>query len=69
MRPNGSPEVLDELNDIPIRQVGDTVIHERWGAGRVNALSGDGDRRTARVRFAGVGDKTLMLSMAPLTKG
>ena len=50
-------------------EVGDTVIHERWGAGRVNALSGDGDRRTARVRFAGVGDKTLMLSMAPLTKG
>ena len=49
--------------------VGDTVIHERWGAGRVNALSGSGDRRTARVRFAGVGEKTLMLSMAPLTKG
>ena len=29
VRPNGSPEVLDELNDIPIRQVGDTVIHLR----------------------------------------
>ena len=50
-------------------EVGDTVIHERWGAGRVNALSGAGDRRTAKVRFAGVGEKTLMLSMAPLTKG
>jgi len=50
-------------------EVGDTVIHERWGPGRVNALSGAGDRRTAKVRFAGVGEKTLMLSMAPLTKG
>jgi multidrug efflux pump subunit AcrB len=29
VRPNGSPEVLDELNDLPIRQVGDTVIHLR----------------------------------------
>ena len=50
-------------------EVGDTVVHERWGAGRVNALSGAGDRRTAKVRFASVGEKTLMLSMAPLTKG
>ena len=50
-------------------EIGDTVIHERWGAGRVNALSGAGDRRTAKVRFASVGDKTLMLSMAPLSKG
>ena len=50
-------------------EIGDTVIHERWGAGRVNALSGAGDRRTAKVRFTSVGDKTLMLSMAPLSKG
>jgi len=47
---------------------GDTVVHERWGEGRVLSVKGEGDRATATVRFASVGSKTLMLSMAPLTK-
>jgi DNA helicase-2/ATP-dependent DNA helicase PcrA len=48
---------------------GDEVIHERWGLGRVISVKGEGDRATAQVRFAGgVGDKTLMLSMAPLSR-
>ena len=47
---------------------GDRVVHGRWGEGRVLAVKGAGDRATATVRFAGVGDKTLMLSMAPLSK-
>ena len=29
VRPNSSPEVLEELNDIPIRQMGDTTIYLR----------------------------------------
>ena len=48
---------------------GDEVVHERWGLGRVLSVKGDGDRATAQVRFGGgVGDKTLMLSMAPLSR-
>jgi len=47
---------------------GDRVVHDRWGEGTVLSATGSGDRSTAVVRFAGVGDKTLMLSMAPLKK-
>ena len=47
---------------------GETVIHERWGPGRVLSVKGEGDRSTATVRFGTVGDKTLMLSMAPLSR-
>jgi DNA helicase-2/ATP-dependent DNA helicase PcrA len=47
---------------------GDRVRHERWGEGQVLSLSGSGDRTTALVRFDSVGAKTLMLSMAPLTR-
>ena len=47
---------------------GDLVLHERWGQGQVLSVAGEGDRTTATVRFPSVGDKTLMLSMAPLKK-
>ena len=47
---------------------GDDVIHDRWGAGHVLSVAGDGDRMTAVVRFPGTGNKTLMLSMAPLRR-
>jgi hypothetical protein len=48
---------------------GDEVVHERWGLGRVLSVTGAGDRATAQVRFGGgIGDKTLMLSMAPLSR-
>ena len=49
-------------------QAGDTVRHNRWGEGRVMSVSGTGDRATATVRFASVGEKSLMLSMAPLER-
>ena len=47
---------------------GDTVLHDRWGTGRVLSVKGHDDRATAVVRFPGVGEKTLMLSMAPLSR-
>lgn len=47
---------------------GETVVHERWGSGTVLSVRGGGDRSTAVVRFASVGEKTLMLSMAPISR-
>jgi DNA helicase II / ATP-dependent DNA helicase PcrA len=47
---------------------GDEVVHDRWGPGKVLSVAGEGDRATATVRFGQVGDKTLMLSMAPLSR-
>ncbi len=49
-------------------EAGETVVHDRWGEGRILKVSGAGDRATAVVRFPGVGDKTLMLAMAPLKR-
>ncbi len=49
-------------------QAGDRVRHNRWGEGKVLSVSGTGDRATAKVRFPSVGEKSLMLSMAPLER-
>jgi len=47
---------------------GETVIHERWGAGVVVSTSGSGEMAAAKVRFADVGEKNLLLSVAPLRR-
>jgi DNA helicase II / ATP-dependent DNA helicase PcrA len=52
----------------PAIQPGDTVVHERFGEGVVLAVSGAGDDAEARVAFSDVGEKSLLLAYAPLTK-
>ncbi|GIU97193.1 MAG: hypothetical protein KatS3mg013_0996 [Actinomycetota bacterium] len=47
---------------------GDTVVHERFGEGVVLTVSGEGEDAEARVAFAEVGEKSLLLAYAPLTK-
>jgi DNA helicase-2/ATP-dependent DNA helicase PcrA len=47
---------------------GDAVVHERWGAGIVLSTAGEGAKAQARVRFAQVGEKNLLLSAAPLRR-
>jgi DNA helicase II / ATP-dependent DNA helicase PcrA len=68
----GSPQLLGPPSSSGAHLLelaaGDRVVHERWGEGTVLSVTGSGDRSTAVVRFADVGDKTLMLSMAPLKK-
>jgi DNA helicase-2/ATP-dependent DNA helicase PcrA len=49
-------------------EAGDHVRHGRWGEGTVLSVTGTGDRATAKVRFPSVGEKSLMLSMAPLER-
>ncbi len=48
--------------------VGDDVRHERFGEGVVIDISGSGDKAEARVRFRDAGEKTLLLSWAPLER-
>ena len=48
--------------------VGDDVVHRAWGDGVVLSVSGEGDRAEAVVRFAGRGDKRLLLAWAPLER-
>ncbi len=47
-------------------KAGDDVVHGKWGEGVV--LDVDGRRGEAMIRFPGVGDKLLDLSIAPLKR-
>jgi DNA helicase-2/ATP-dependent DNA helicase PcrA len=49
-------------------RVGDDVRHAKFGEGVILELRGEGDKTEARVNFAGVGEKVLLLSWAPLQK-
>jgi DNA helicase-2/ATP-dependent DNA helicase PcrA len=49
-------------------RVGDDVSHARWGEGVVLAISGEGDKAEAVVRFPAVGEKHLLLAWAPLAR-
>jgi DNA helicase-2/ATP-dependent DNA helicase PcrA len=57
-----------EERQLPQVSPGDTVIHDRWGEGVVLSVVGAGTEATARVAFAEVGEKNLMLAYAPLKK-
>ncbi|MTV26642.1 AAA family ATPase [Nitriliruptoraceae bacterium ZYF776] len=48
--------------------VGDTVVHTKFGEGRIQALSGEGERAEATVDFLDHGRKHLVLAYAPLVK-
>ena len=49
-------------------RIGDDVKHEKFGEGVVVDINGNGDKAEARVRFRDVGEKTLLLSWAPLER-
>ena len=49
-------------------KVGDDVSHATFGEGVIIDVEGEGDKAEATIRFAGVGEKRLLLSWAPLTK-
>ena len=49
-------------------QVGDKVVHGRWGEGDVMVVDGAGEDAEAEVHFASVGRKKLLLRMAPLKR-
>jgi DNA helicase-2/ATP-dependent DNA helicase PcrA len=49
-------------------RVGDDVRHAKFGDGVILSLQGEGDKTEARVRFPDAGEKTLLLSWAPLEK-
>ena len=53
--------------DLGLR-TGETVVHAKWGEGVVTELRGVGSSAQATVRFPGVGDKQLILAMAPIKR-
>jgi len=49
-------------------QMGETVVHAKWGEGVVISVRGAGEGATATVRFPGLGEKQLLLHMAPIKR-
>ncbi|MFS0733810.1 UvrD-helicase domain-containing protein [Microbacterium sp. 1P10UB] len=47
---------------------GDRIRHEDFGEGRVDAVTGEGAKRVAHVRFEKVGAKKLLVKIAPIEK-
>jgi DNA helicase-2/ATP-dependent DNA helicase PcrA len=49
-------------------RTGETVVHAKWGEGVVTDVAGEGERAEASVRFPSLGEKRLLLHMAPLKR-
>ena len=67
MRVDRNPSGARGADQIGLR-TGDDVSHEKFGEGVIVNLRGEGDKTEATVRFRDVGEKTLLLAWAPLTK-
>jgi ATP-dependent DNA helicase UvrD/PcrA len=67
MRVERNPSGARGAEQIGLR-MGDDVTHEKFGEGVIVNLRGEGDKTEATVRFRDVGEKTLLLAWAPLTK-
>ncbi len=60
------PPPPQKSRDLGGFRIGQTVRHPRFGDGTITAAEGSGQDARVEVRFAGVGSKWLMLSMAKL---
>jgi DNA helicase-2/ATP-dependent DNA helicase PcrA len=49
-------------------EVGDRVLHQTFGIGKVLALTGEGDRAEAKIDFGSYGERRLLLRYAPVEK-
>ncbi|MBC9937274.1 MULTISPECIES: ATP-dependent helicase [unclassified Leucobacter] len=47
---------------------GDRILHDDYGEGRVDAVTGVGTKRVAHVMFDSVGERKLLVKLAPITK-
>lgn len=69
-RVGSSPVKTDDPNfepdDTSHLQVGDAVIHQRFGKGNVLQMEGSGDNKKATIEFGEAGKKVLVLKFAKL---
>ena len=47
---------------------GDRITHDEYGEGRVSAITGAGSKRVAHVVFESVGERKLLVKLAPISK-
>ncbi|MBW9094295.1 UvrD-helicase domain-containing protein [Microbacterium jejuense] len=73
--PNGNLERFANKIPAKVRDNGDLVLapgdrirHDDFGEGRVDAVTGEGAKRVAHVRFDSAGPKKLLIKIAPIEK-
>ncbi len=54
--------------DLISLKVGDDIVHAKWGEGVVIGTRGSGENSEITVRFSAGGEKTLLLSLAPIKR-
>jgi DNA helicase-2/ATP-dependent DNA helicase PcrA len=65
--PNRIPSKVRDNGDLELAP-GDRIRHDDFGEGRVDAITGEGAKRVAHVRFEKVGAKKLLVKIAPIEK-
>jgi DNA helicase II / ATP-dependent DNA helicase PcrA len=65
--PNRIPAKVRDNGDMELAS-GDRIRHDDFGEGRVDAVTGEGAKRVAHVRFDTVGPKKLLVKIAPIEK-
>ena len=55
-------------SDLANLRVGDDIVHAKWGEGVVTGTRGSGGNTEITVRFPVIGEKTLLLSLAPIKR-
>ncbi|WP_100810013.1 MULTISPECIES: ATP-dependent helicase [unclassified Microbacterium] len=65
--PNRVPARVRDNGDLELAS-GDRIRHDDFGEGRVDAVTGEGARRVAHIRFDTVGAKKILIKIAPIEK-
>jgi len=65
--PNRLPARVRDNGDLQLA-AGDRIRHDDFGEGRVDAVTGEGAKRVAHVRFDTAGAKKLLIKVAPIVK-
>jgi DNA helicase-2/ATP-dependent DNA helicase PcrA len=65
--PNRIPARVRDNGDMELAP-GDRIRHEDFGEGRIDAITGEGAKRVAHVRFDAAGPKKLLVKIAPIEK-
>ncbi|MDD5772060.1 MAG: UvrD-helicase domain-containing protein [bacterium] len=60
--------IIPEVRIICGYKAGDIVEHLKWGQGFIKDIKGDGDDAKASIFFHSVGEKVLLLKLAPIKK-
>ncbi|MDQ7878536.1 3'-5' exonuclease [Microbacterium sp. QXD-8] len=64
---NKIPSKVRDNGDLELAP-GDRIRHDDFGEGRVDAVTGEGAKRVAHVRFDVAGPKKLLIKIAPISK-